>query len=72
MPTMNGVDFVARYRDRHGAATPVIMLTAESDDLMRKALAAGATAALSKPFEPIRVLQQIEKYLNGPCPNSPA
>jgi CheY-like chemotaxis protein len=72
MPTMNGIEFVARFRDRHGATTPVIMLTAESDELTRKALAAGATAAIHKPFEPIRMLQDIEKCLGSPIPNSPA
>jgi CheY-like chemotaxis protein len=63
MPTMNGIEFTARYRAHPRGKAPVIMLTAEGSELIQKALAAGATAAISKPFEPIRVLQEVEKHL---------
>jgi two-component system, chemotaxis family, chemotaxis protein CheY len=65
MPGMNGVEFVARYRAQYGEVTPIIMLTAEGDDLIQKALAVGATAALHKPFEPIRVQKEVEKRLGN-------
>jgi len=65
MHIMNGLEFVARYRDQVDAKTPIIMLTAEGAELIEKALAAGATAVIRKPFEPIRVLKEIEKHL-GP------
>jgi CheY-like chemotaxis protein len=32
---------------------------------IQKALAASATAAVHKPFEPIRVLKEVEKYLGA-------
>ena len=39
------------------------MLTAEGDELVKKALAAGATAVLHKPFEPLRVLKEVEAHV---------
>jgi two-component system chemotaxis response regulator CheY len=65
MPGMNGLEFVARYREHLDARTPIIMLTAEGGELIQKALAAGATAVVHKPFEPIRVLKEVEKYLGA-------
>jgi two-component system chemotaxis response regulator CheY len=67
MPVMNGVEFVRRFRDELGSATPIVMLTAEGGDLMKRALAAGATASLTKPFEPIALLSEIEKYVGQPA-----
>jgi two-component system chemotaxis response regulator CheY len=64
MPVMNGVEFVRRYRTETGLATPIIMLTAEGTELISHALASGATAAILKPFEPIQLMNEIEKYLN--------
>jgi CheY-like chemotaxis protein len=65
MPEMNGLEFVAHYRAKHGPATPIVMLTAEGNELVQKALAAGATAALHKPFEPLRVLKEVQKQVGG-------
>lgn len=63
MPVMNGIEFVKRFRAEFGAETPILMLTAEGDELVAKALAAGATSYIAKPFEPIWLLGEIEKYL---------
>jgi two-component system, chemotaxis family, chemotaxis protein CheY len=52
MPEMNGVEFVRRIRasQRH-AEIPVILVTAEENQAeVRRAVAAGANATLSKPF----------------------
>lgn len=64
MPVMNGVEFVRRRREAAGPETPIVMLTAAEDgELARKALAAGATAVLRKPFEPIALLEEIGKFV---------
>jgi two-component system chemotaxis response regulator CheY len=65
MPEMNGLEFVARFREKHGTKTPIIMLTAEGGELIQKAMAAGATASISKPFEPIRVLKEVQNQLEA-------
>lgn len=64
MPEMNGVEFVRQYRKEFGGDTPIIMLSAEGDDVMNQALAAGATGSINKPFEPIQLLQVVEQHLN--------
>lgn len=64
MPVMNGLEFVRRYRAEVSSATPIIMLTAEGGELISGALAVGANAAVRKPFEPIQMLREIDKYLN--------
>ena len=63
MPVMNGIEFVKRYRAEVSRETPILMLTAEGGELVNQALAAGATSALVKPFEPIRLLREIEQRL---------
>jgi two-component system chemotaxis response regulator CheY len=63
MPVMNGIEFVRQFRAELGSATPIVMLTAEGDELARRALAAGATGLIHKPFEPIALLKEIDKYL---------
>ena len=63
MPVMNGLEFLRRYRTELGATTPVVMLTAEGGELTSKALAAGATAIIHKPFEPIALMNELEKYM---------
>ena len=65
MPAMNGIDFVRRYRADGGGA-PIIMLSAESDNLLRQALAAGATDAIAKPFEPIALFAILDRHLIPP------
>lgn len=63
MPRMGGVEFVRRYREEFGPATPIVMLTAEGDEKIKAALAAGATDAISKPFEPLHLFAAIDKHL---------
>src|SRR5262245_25666357 len=52
MPVMDGIEFVRRFREAHGAATPILVLTAEEGEVLRAAQAAGATEVIVKPFEP--------------------
>lgn len=65
MPVMNGLEFVRRFRAEVSPATPILMLTAEDSDLTVRAISAGATAVLCKPFEPIGLLREIERHLGG-------
>lgn len=63
MPVMNGIEFVKWYRGEHGSQKPVIVLSAAESDMRREALAAGASQVIEKPFEPIRLIEEIEKLL---------
>ncbi|MCL5271088.1 MAG: response regulator [bacterium] len=63
MPEMNGLEFTRRFRAEIDPKTPLIILSAEEGGLIAQALAAGATTALSKPFEPIRLMKDIEQFL---------
>lgn len=63
MPVLNGVEFVRRFRAEYGPETPIIMLSAENNDTLKATLAAGATATVSKPFEPMQLLAMLEKML---------
>lgn len=64
MPVMNGLEFVRAWRKQGGDTPPIIMLTAEGNDVISMALAAGADGAISKPFEPIHLLNEIERRLS--------
>jgi FixJ family two-component response regulator len=60
MPAMNGLEFVARLRDRH-LAIPVILATGHlSDNIRRRAAAAGVTT-IEKPFLGNRLLDCVER-----------
>ena len=52
MPNMNGLEFLTRVRaDERWKSLPVLMLTTEgSKDAIIKAIKAGATAYMTKPF----------------------
>ncbi len=63
MPRMDGIEFVRRYRLELGDQTPIIMLTAEGDELIQRARAAGANAVVTKPFEPMRLFAVIKDML---------
>ncbi len=52
-----------QYRAEFGDATPIIMLTAEGDEKIKAARAAGASDAIAKPFEPLQLFAAIDKYL---------
>ena len=63
MPVMNGLELVRRFRAGGDTTTPILMLTAEKSDIVDQALAAGANGYIAKPFSPIKLLDEIEKYL---------
>lgn len=64
MPRMGGVEFVRQYRAEFGDATPIIMLTAEGDEKVAAARAAGASDAIAKPFEPLQLFAALDKHLS--------
>ena len=63
MPVMNGLDFVRNFREELGDTTPIVMLTAEDQTAIKTALASGANSALIKPFDPMTLLSEVDKYL---------
>lgn len=65
MDEMDGFDVLRAYRRRGGAA-PIIMLTAQRDlDSAVKAIRAGATDFLTKPYDPDELVRRIASALDG-------
>ncbi|MBN1867743.1 response regulator [Candidatus Sumerlaeota bacterium] len=65
MPVMDGIE-VTKMLKASGTTReiPVVMLTAAAQSAMvQKAMEAGATAYISKPFEPDQVREVIEKTI---------
>lgn len=65
MPNMDGITFVGEVKKHPKYKfTPVIMLTTESQDGMKKAgQAAGAKAWVVKPFKPDQMLTAVSKLI---------
>jgi DNA-binding response OmpR family regulator len=65
MPVLNGLQTCERLRKLSGYEnTPVIVLTGYDDlGAQKAALRVGATAFLTKPFQPIQMLDMLSRYL---------
>ncbi len=65
MPRLDGLGLTRKLRaDPRFQATPILILTTESGDLMKQAgRAAGATGWLVKPFDPVRLLEVVKKVI---------
>jgi len=65
MPRLDGLGLTRRLRDDpRFKNTPILMLTTESGmDMKQAGRAAGATGWLVKPFDPVRLLEVIEKVI---------
>jgi two-component system chemotaxis response regulator CheY len=65
MPNMDGISFLKAVRERpEYKFTPIIMLTTEAGDEMKKAgQAAGAKAWVVKPFKPEMLLNAVSKLI---------
>lgn len=65
MPRLDGLGLTRKLREHpQYKATPILMLTTESSDLMKQAgREAGATGWLVKPFDPARLLEVIKKVV---------
>lgn len=65
MPVMNGVELVKSLRGRpEYKFTPILVLTTEAgDDRKGEGRAAGATGWVTKPFDPARLLQVVNRLV---------
>ena len=65
MPKMDGLSLIKSLRGLpQFAATPILMLTTESSDVMKtQGKAAGATGWLVKPFDPHKLLEVVRKVI---------
>jgi FixJ family two-component response regulator len=63
MPEMTGIDLLIQMRAQ-GSATPFILITGFPDESMRaRALQAGATCFLGKPFAPPDLMRCLDRAL---------
>ena len=60
MPAMNGLELVARLRDRH-LAIPIILATGHLSDNIRRRAAAGRVFTIEKPFLGNRLFECVER-----------
>ena len=60
MPAMNGLELVARLRDRH-LAIPVILATGHVNDNIRRRAAAAGVFTIEKPFLGNRLFDCVER-----------
>ena len=67
LPGEDGMTFCRRTREREEYRnTPIIALTAYPDQIWRdKAIEAGCTDYVGKPFEPKTLIETVRKYLAG-------
>jgi CheY-like chemotaxis protein len=65
MPGMNGWDFAREFRARHGAACPIVVVTA-AEDARRRAEEIAAQGWLAKPFEIGDVVAAAARYVGRP------
>jgi two-component system chemotaxis response regulator CheY len=65
MPRMDGISLVRALRDLpQYKTTPILMLTTESSAAIKAAgKAAGATGWLVKPFDPLKLLEVVQKVI---------
>jgi DNA-binding response OmpR family regulator len=67
MPGLDGWDTCRRLREQpRFAETPVVFLSARSqDDDRSKGLDLGPVAYLTKPFDPVRLMELVRRMLGG-------
>lgn len=67
MPRMDGYELIRRIRaDQRLHATPIIVVSADTDPAARGRIAAlGVDAYFPKPFSPAEVRRKLEQILNG-------
>lgn len=64
MPGVNGMELIKFFAaDPDLSATPIVMLTGTDDEATRqRALASGAKMYLTKPFNPMGLLELVEQH----------
>ncbi len=70
MPGMNGWEFAREFRARHGAACPIVVVTA-AEDARRRAEEIAAQGWLAKPFEIGDVLAAAARWTAGAGADAP-
>ena len=67
MPRMDGFELIRRLRgDRRLSATPVVVISADTDPLTPGRVAQlGVSAYFAKPFSPAEVRRKLEQILDG-------
>jgi len=67
MPKMDGLEVCRRLReDPATAKIPVVLLSARAQDLdIREGLDIGASAYLTKPFDPVELLEVVGRLTSG-------
>jgi two-component system chemotaxis response regulator CheY len=61
MPNMDGLEFIKQVR-ANGNKVPVVMITTEGgEDILKEAMASGASDSIKKPFTP----DQLNEKLGG-------
>lgn len=66
MPVLSGLDFLTQLRaDAAIAATPVMLLSARAQaGDVRAGMAAGADDYVTKPFEPVDLVERVNRLLD--------
>ena len=63
MPVMGGLELIEKLRAKPGFRfTPILVLTTETEDALKnRGKAAGATGWVTKPFDPARLIQVVNR-----------
>jgi len=63
MPVMGGLELIEKLRAKpEFRFTPILVLTTETEDSMKnRGKAAGATGWVTKPFDPARLIQVVNR-----------
>ncbi|MEQ1619561.1 MAG: response regulator [Terricaulis sp.] len=62
MPRLDGLSFIERIREGQAKGTPILVLTTESEPAMKaRAKAAGATGWIVKPFNPLQLVEAVQR-----------
>lgn len=69
MPKLNGVKVCQEYRAHAGGHTPVIFLSAKSQDADIKEFFEYGNGFIPKPFDPMTLSRQIDDILSGRAPS---
>jgi len=64
MPAMDGLTFIAHYREQHPGDTPIIILTTQEEEIQRfKGYESGANLYLVKPVQPGSLILHMKLLL---------
>lgn len=59
MPNMDGLEFIKQVR-ANGKKVPIVMITTEGgEDILKEAIASGASDSIKKPFTPDQLGQKL-------------